>query len=157
METLQIGPLLHLQTLRFEGKHNYFKELVYRTKNKINICKSLALRHQYYQCIFIASENILDSHQLDTSNGSATPVCLLKDEYQEILQDVLHESTEVYLANSLTANGIRYFNGGSVIRSQDGDLFCFNRIRQCVIVHGQIYLLCTKLRTINLTDIFIHT
>lgn len=48
------GPLVHLQTLRFEGKDNYFKELVFRTKNqnkkqKKN-CKSLAERHQYYQC-----------------------------------------------------------------------------------------------------------
>ncbi|KAG1714477.1 hypothetical protein GQR58_001470 [Nymphon striatum] len=34
----------------FEGMHNYFKELVHRTKNKINICTSLAVRHQYYQC-----------------------------------------------------------------------------------------------------------
>lgn len=39
-QTLDYGPLVHLQTIRFEGKHNYFKELVYRTKNKKNICKS---------------------------------------------------------------------------------------------------------------------
>lgn len=32
--TLLFGPLVHLQTLRFEGKHNYFKELVFRTKNR---------------------------------------------------------------------------------------------------------------------------
>ena len=30
--TLLFGPLVHLQTLRFEGKHNYFKELVFRKK-----------------------------------------------------------------------------------------------------------------------------
>ncbi|CAC5388564.1 unnamed protein product [Mytilus coruscus] len=106
METLKFGPLIHLQTLRFEGKHNYFKELVYRTKNKINIC------------------------QFDMSNGSVTPVCLLKDEYQEFLKEALHESTEVYLANSVSCNGIKYIKGGSLIRSQDGDLFCFNRIHQ---------------------------
>lgn len=34
---MMFGPLVHLQTLRFEGKHNYFKELVFRTKNKKNI------------------------------------------------------------------------------------------------------------------------
>ena len=32
--TLLFGPLIHLQTLRFGGKHNYFKELVFRTKNR---------------------------------------------------------------------------------------------------------------------------
>lgn len=32
--TQMFGSLVHLQTLRFEGKHNYFKELVFRTKNR---------------------------------------------------------------------------------------------------------------------------
>lgn len=49
---MMFGPLVHLQTLRFEGKRNYFKELVFRTKNKGNLCKSLAERHQFYQSTF---------------------------------------------------------------------------------------------------------
>lgn len=42
--TQMFGSLVHLQTLRFEGKHNYFKELVFRTKNRKKISASLLQR-----------------------------------------------------------------------------------------------------------------
>lgn len=149
METLKFGPLVHLQTIRFEGKHNYFKELVYRTKNKMNICKSLALRHQYYQCTFNASENYLFSLQPETSDGSTIPLCLLRNEYQRLLSDVLHGVTDVYLSNTVSMNSIKYFKGCCVIRNLVGDLFYFSRVQQCVAANGHIFLLCTKMRTVN--------
>lgn len=52
------GPLVHLQTLRFEGKDNYFKELVFRTKNqqkktktkKLQVfCRKTSVLSVYYQ------------------------------------------------------------------------------------------------------------
>lgn len=48
-EIEMFGPLTTCQTLRFERKHNYFKEVSYRTKNRMNICKTLATRHQNMQ------------------------------------------------------------------------------------------------------------
>jgi len=58
-QILFFGPLTHCFTLRFESKHNYFKELANRTKNRRNICKSLATRHQYLQCLYHTSEDFL--------------------------------------------------------------------------------------------------
>jgi hypothetical protein len=40
------GPLLHCGTIRFEAKHVFFKEITNRTKNRINITKTLAISHQ---------------------------------------------------------------------------------------------------------------
>ncbi len=48
-QTLQFGPLTHCWTLRFEGKHSYFKSINRINKNKVNICKTLAHRHQMHQ------------------------------------------------------------------------------------------------------------
>ena len=76
-----------MQTLRFEGKHNYFKELVNRTKNRVNICKSLAERQLYYQCIYNTCTNFFDSGQFESSDGQTLPVCLLQYEFQEKLAD----------------------------------------------------------------------
>ena len=36
--------------MRYEAKHNYFKDLANKTKCFKNICKSLAYRHQYLVC-----------------------------------------------------------------------------------------------------------
>lgn len=54
----QFGPLLHLQTLHFEAKHNYFKELVYRSKN---MCKTLGERYQYYMSPYNTGGKFLSS------------------------------------------------------------------------------------------------
>ena len=40
------GPLVRSWCMRFEGKHNYFKDLAHRVKCFKNIAKSLASRHQ---------------------------------------------------------------------------------------------------------------
>lgn len=77
--TLLFGPLIHLQTLRFEGKHNYFKELVSRTKNRKNICKSLAERHQYYQCTFNTDASFLSECNLESTGGTSVAICLLNN------------------------------------------------------------------------------
>jgi hypothetical protein len=44
------GPLFHHWTARFEGKHKFFKHLCNVIGNYTNVCYSLALRHQLYQC-----------------------------------------------------------------------------------------------------------
>lgn len=43
--------------MRFEGKHNYFKDLAHRLKCFKNIPKSLASRHQRLVCYHFAADN----------------------------------------------------------------------------------------------------
>lgn len=45
----EFGPLQRMSTLRFEAKHQYFKEISRKSKNSINITKLLASRHQKLQ------------------------------------------------------------------------------------------------------------
>lgn len=40
------GPLVHLWTMRFEGKHRFFKRVMHDTQNFKNVLKTLANRHQ---------------------------------------------------------------------------------------------------------------
>lgn len=42
-----MGPLKFLWTLRFEGKHNYFKDLIEKYKNYKNLIQTLAEQHQH--------------------------------------------------------------------------------------------------------------
>lgn len=43
---LEYGPLIRVWTLRFESKHSYFKQVIKHSQNFINICKTLAEKHQ---------------------------------------------------------------------------------------------------------------
>ncbi|KAG1673824.1 hypothetical protein GQR58_015387 [Nymphon striatum] len=142
------GPLIHLQTIRFEGKHNYFQELIYRTKNKINICKSLAVRHQYYQCLFNASDKFFASDTFDTTGVSTIPVCLLRDEYQRVLGRVGSDCLEVFTSTSVNIMGITYHVGDCIVRNEQRDhLTAFSNIKYFLTINGAPYLLCCKMET----------
>ena len=43
MNIRKFGPLL--KTLRFESKHSYFKNVVANSRNRVNVCKSMVVRH----------------------------------------------------------------------------------------------------------------
>ena len=47
---IRYGPLVRYWCMRFEGKHNYFKDLAHRVKCFKNIPKTMALRHQNLMC-----------------------------------------------------------------------------------------------------------
>ena len=44
------GPLVHLWCMRFEGKHNYFKDLAHRIKCFKNVLKTMSEHYQYTVC-----------------------------------------------------------------------------------------------------------
>lgn len=47
------GPLVRYWCMRFEGKHNYFKDLAHRLKCFKNIPKSMAHHHQELMCYYV--------------------------------------------------------------------------------------------------------
>ncbi|CAN8029870.1 unnamed protein product [Ixodes persulcatus] len=51
------GPLSKLSSMRFEAKHQYFKSLARKTRNFINICRTLSTRHQLYEMYHLSQPN----------------------------------------------------------------------------------------------------
>ncbi len=105
-QTLQFGPLVHCWTLRFEGKHSYFKNINITTKNKVNICKTLAHRHQMHHLTKVPFTNYLDAnkmeHQEYTVNMSELP-----PEVKERLHTV-KRMEHILAVKSVTYDGITY-------------------------------------------------
>jgi hypothetical protein len=65
--TLQCGPLIRLWTLRFEGKHSYFKNCGRTAKNFINITKTQSEKHQLLQAFY--SSGSLFGQSVTFANG----------------------------------------------------------------------------------------
>ena len=63
------GPLIDHWTMRFEAKHRYFKQLANVLGNFTNICYSLSLRHQLYQCYLSLNETTLPGEELEIGPG----------------------------------------------------------------------------------------
>ena len=56
-------------TMRYEGKHSYFKHLATVMGTFTNVCYSLALRHQLYQCYLNLNKNELPAEKLEAGPG----------------------------------------------------------------------------------------
>ena len=67
-ENFRIGPLVRHWTMRYEAKHQQFKQLSCIIGNYINICHTLAERHQMCQCHWLSSEGTYNI-QLEVGSG----------------------------------------------------------------------------------------
>lgn len=63
------GPPVRFWCMRFESKHNYFKELAHRVKCFKNIPKTMAQRHQEFMCYSLNGENSPFSKENMTGPG----------------------------------------------------------------------------------------
>ena len=45
---LKLGPLCHMWSMRFEGKNLENKFIAETSRSRVNICKSIAIRHMFY-------------------------------------------------------------------------------------------------------------
>lgn len=145
----KFGPLIHCWSVRFEGKHSFFKETVRRTKNRKNLCKTMALRHQYFQSVWSATDSFLSGISHEPFNGSTVPVNLLSRTKQELLQPIIGVSETVYQCKSLKINGTLYTTNCAVVTSFRQDSLQFGKFVCGFIVGGLPYLYCENLDTLE--------
>lgn len=143
----QFGPLVHLQTLRFEAKHSYFKELAQRNKCKKNLCKSLATRHQFMQCVSQRQQSFLQSDKLDSCGGEMVPMVLLKNEIQNLLSPFLNGLIDVFQCNSIAFRGIKYIQNCFLVTGFRESLFQFLRIEHCYVINSVPYIIGKLMHT----------
>ena len=66
----RFGPIVRFWCMRFEGKHNYFKDLAHRVRCYKNIPKTLARRHQHMMSYIFGTSSISNTpFEKDTSVG----------------------------------------------------------------------------------------
>ena len=73
----RLGPLVRYWTMRYEAKHQHFKRLANSIGNFINICHTLAIRHQCYQCYYLTDNEAFQAQIQIGPEGNQTNVKLL--------------------------------------------------------------------------------
>ena len=141
---LEFGPLVYVWTLRFEGKHNYFKEVSRLTKNRKNICKTLARRHEFMQASFRNKKDFLSQDMLHNTKGAMYPVRLLPHDIQGLILPLVGPSESVYKVERVQVSGTWYATGLAVIAGvvNGAHMYQFAKIDKCFIIAGEAYLLC---------------
>ncbi len=144
--TKKFGPLVHVGTQRFDAKHDAHKQKAARSKNKINICKTMAKGHQTRQALFHAKENILDgAHYTSCVGVEDFPVQLLDSCVRSTIEPYLNGNPQVAKLKAVTVSGTKYSVELAVVLSESHGQYEFGRIEHIFIISGKPYLCCRKL------------
>lgn len=101
------GPLVHLWTMRFEGKHRFFKRVVHDTQNFKNVLKTLANRHQHMMAYHLSAPAFFKPHLQASTVTSVLVSTLPEVAIQYIKQKT--DSNTIYCASQITIDGTNIF------------------------------------------------
>ena len=147
-QILELGAPIDHDLVRFEGKHNYFKEVYHRSKNKNNIIKTLALRHQFFMYLTYKQENVLAFDAPTTVCGLEVPVTLLDTNIQTVINEICGEEKDViFQAKGVTFEGHRYSQNTAVVLDFTDDNFQFGKVESVLFLINVPYILYRRLYT----------
>ena len=147
--TLKFGPLVHCWSLRFEAKHNWFKQILKSSKCFKNITKTLAKRHQCMLASFSGANQFFRKSWFEVLGGKLVDLDKFSETVQDLIRETFGDVTDIYEARSLRINGSLYTKGSCIPSGVDGDLVIFTEIKNCFISSDEPYCLMETLKTVN--------
>ena len=135
------GPLV--KTLRFESKNGYFKQVIQNSKNRINLCQSMAKRHQMLAFSHHQKECILEWDKPKGVHVQEVPIDFFEANLQSVIYQNINLSEDSLLtkAKSVYFNGQRYNNYDAVILTFSCDEYVFGLIESVIFHNSKVYLL----------------
>ena len=132
--------------MRYEGKHEEFKQMFRRSKNKINVAKSLAVKHQMHQALLHERPNYLKGGQYSYAGLKTIFTILLPRAVRELLQHEDYVQDTISEADKVEQLGTHYPKGCAVILACDDsdERYVFGRISHIFII-GSIPILCCEI------------
>ena len=103
------GPLVHLWTMRFEGKHKIFKKIIRDTNNYKNVLKTLAERHQSMMAFYLSSPRFFKP-SVQTSKVESVYVDSLPVDTHMLISSMT-DSSSVYRTKQVTIEGTTFVTG----------------------------------------------
>ncbi|KAJ8035396.1 hypothetical protein HOLleu_22619 [Holothuria leucospilota] len=104
-----LGPLVHVSTIRFEAKHNFFKRIIRGISNFKSILATLARRYQLMEAYHLASPHFL-GQSVVVKNVTGIHATLLSEDIQKVLPDMLPSSI-ILVSDTVVIEGTKYSNG----------------------------------------------
>ena len=110
---LNSGPMTTMQCLKYELKHNFSKRFAHIMCNFKNVCKSMAFKHQVYQCSNWSGKGL--RCELECTRGAMASVDSLAGE--AVIRETLgiQPDNDVFVADEVVLFGIVYRPGFFII------------------------------------------
>ncbi|KAF7641019.1 hypothetical protein LDENG_00299320, partial [Lucifuga dentata] len=139
----RFGPLVHLWTMRFEGKHRFFKRVVHDTQNFKNVLKTVATRYQHMVAYHLSAPLVFKPHQ-QISNVSSMMTSVLPEKIAKQYIEQNTDSNIIYSTSAVVIDGTDYDVGMFVSVGQEGGLPQFSKIEQILLVNNNVVFLCRE-------------
>ena len=134
----ELGPLRQYWSMRFEAKHNPFKQIAHVICNFKNIPKSLAQRHQMKVCELMLSHTGPFSSALEVGPGTSELLLTLEDAdaiATELGGYSLYD--DIFVAKWIRYYGTTYRKGMIVVIAKSDELEpLFGRIIHVLVIEG---------------------
>lgn len=139
----KFGPPIRYWTMRFEGKHQQYKDLARKLKNFKNISKTLTTRGQILQAVNFGSPTMLGENTVTSGPGETRPLSDLDIQLSSALKECadFFEDEAVFCASWIEVNGLKYQKGCVLITGivhEDIPLFC--KVQFIVNIRSMWYL-----------------
>lgn len=142
------GSLVGLWTMRFEGKHSFFKEVAHHTKCFKNVALTLSRKHQLLIAYHLHSLHPQKAG-VEVSSASRVPLEVLKDDISLPIKQMYPDMTEVNMTKSADYRGINYRNRMIVICGFTDGLPEFGEIIRICVVQGTLNFISLKYKMAN--------
>lgn len=107
---LQFGPLRHLWTLRFEGKHSYFKNVIRHSPNFKNVLFSLSKKHQLLQNLCYSQDSLFNVNVYAKQSQTFIETDF-SDDYVRLVNSSCNFEGTKFLSTEVEYRGTTYKNG----------------------------------------------
>lgn len=142
--TKVFGPLIEVWTMRFEGKHKFFKKVIHETQNFNNVPLTLARRHQRMMANHLDCASFFKP-ELQANNVKSIMISSLPGNIQDILHQRFCLKNTVLSAVSVNIDGLNYTADMVVSVGSCGGLPEFRQIKQVLVLNASIVFLCEQM------------
>lgn len=139
--TRRFGPLVHLWTMRFEGKHRFFKRVVHDTHNFKNVLKTLAIRHHHMMAYHFSAPSFFRPHT-QASSVTSVQVTTLPQAAKDFIETKT-DSQNIYSTSKVSIDGRHILCKWNVFSAgHTGGLPKFSKIEHILLVNNTVSFLC---------------
>lgn len=139
--TKVFGPLIDMWTMRFEGKHKFFKKVIHESHNFKNVPLTLARQHQKMMAYHLDCASFFKP-ALQANKVKSIMISSLPENIQDILHQRCGLQNTVLSAVSFNIDGMNYAAVMVVSVGSCGGLTEFRQINQVLVINADIVFLC---------------
>lgn len=135
------GPLSDVWTMRFEGKHKFFKRVIRNAHNFRNVALTLAMKHQKMMAYYLDTSSFFNP-PVEMDKVTTASIASFPENVQQVFCQRVPHLTTVLVTSSVSVDGVRYCEDMMISVGSCSGLPEFKQIKQIVSINTEVLFVC---------------